>query len=298
MSGLTRLPRLERGYLVALEASAGCVDAERIEGAVRLIESRGLRVLISRDLTARERYFAGADAVRLAGLQAALDNPEVRAIFLARGGYGSQRVAPLLKCPSNGPKAVVGFSDNTALHGYIGEAFGWPCLHGPHPRAECPEDFDRVVECLSGGIEKFGGLKTVSGGGPLAGPVAGGCLSLLSATFGTPCFPSLAGKIVFLEDTCEAPYRLDRMLTHLLQAGAFSRSLAVVFGELSSFAPQGTQPEEVAAVVEDFAARVGLPVLTGLPCGHVEPNFPLPLGIPAKLDPSGGTLEFLEAIVA
>lgn len=290
-----KVPRLRQGDLVALEAPAGFVDGGRIEGAVRLIQSRGFRVALFRDLAKRERYFAGTDTERLAGLQAALDDEEVKAVFLARGGYGSQRIAPLLRKPSCGPKPVAGFSDNTALLGFLGREFGWPTLHAPHPREDCPAEFDELLACLAdGALPTFAGLKTHSLCSDVTAPVAGGCLSILSATVATACHPVLAGKIVFIEDVAEPPYRVDRMLTHLLQAGSLERSLAVVFGRLESFGPVGADMGEMEAVIDDFAAKCAIPVLSGLSAGHVEPNMPLPFGPLAQLHCAEGKLEFLE----
>lgn len=294
-SAMVRLPALKAGDLVALEASAGCVEVERVEGAVRLIESRGFRVSVSRDLTRRDRYFAGTDTERLAGLQTALDDPEVKAVFMVRGGYGSQRIAPLLSKPASGPKAVAGFSDNTALLGYLGRNFGWPTLHGPHPRFDHPGEFDELLSCLMEGAKPvFEGLRCISEGETVVAPVSGGCLSILSATVSTSCFPDLKGRIVFLEDTCEAPYRVDRMLAHLYWSGVLEHAAAIVFGVTGTFGTAETGEGEIDAVIEDFASRCTVPVLTGLPCGHGDTNRPLPFGPRARLDAAWGTLKFLE----
>lgn len=288
---------LRQGDLVALEAPAGFLDQSRVEGAVRLIESRGYRVATFRDLAQRERYFAGADSERLAGLQAALDEAEVKAVFLARGGYGSQRIAPMLKKPHGPPKAVAGFSDNTALLGFIGREFGWSTIHGPHPREDHPEEFDQLLACLTEGIlPVFPGLTVHNACMDVVAPVGGGCLSILSATVGTSCHPVLSGRIVFIEDVCEPPYRVDRMLTHLLQSGSLSDSVAVVFGRIAAFGPEGTAESEMEAVISDFARRCPLPVLSGVSSGHVEPNHPLLFGPAARIDCCRGALEFLEPI--
>lgn len=295
--GMKALTPLKPGDRVALAAPAGPVDRARLKGAVRMLEDAGFVVSSRPDAAARVRYFAGEDARRLGELQSALDDREVKAVFLARGGYGSQRIAPLLKKPDGPPKPVIGFSDNTALHGFLGRAWRWPTVHGPHPNPESPEEFSEVVACLAGGHRpEFTGLRTLKGGGVVAAPVAGGCLALLSATFGTPCFQRLAGRIVFMEDTWEPPYRLDRMLTHLLWAGAFRGAAAVVFGTPASFVPKDVPESEAWAVLEDFAGKLDVPVLAGLPCGHVDGNRPLLFGRKAELDPKKGTLCFTQGL--
>lgn len=294
--------RLKRGDRVALAAPAGPVDRERLAGAAALLESRGFEVLLRADAHARERYFAGPDARRLDELAGALADPTVAAIFLARGGYGGQRILSSLQLPSDAPpKPVVGFSDNTALLARLHLGFGWSVLHGPHPQWEKGSELDETLACLGFPGEpllpRYGNLRVWREGGAVTGPVGGGCLSLLSTSVGTPYGWAAAGRIFFVEDVGEAPYRLDRMLHHLTAAGALDGVAAVVFGDLATFAPAGTDPADVEAVIGDFAGRMECPVVSGLPCGHTAPNRPLPFGPPARLDTARGELVFLEAMV-
>jgi muramoyltetrapeptide carboxypeptidase len=303
MSGSFARPgRLRRGDRVALAAPAGPVDRERLAGAAALLESRGFEVLLREDAHARERYFAGSDARRLDELAGALADPSIAAVFLARGGYGGQRILSALE-PSRdlAPKPVVGFSDNTALLARLHLGFGWCVLHGPHPQAEKADELDEVLACLGFPGEpllpRYGNLRVWREGGAVTGPVGGGCLSLLSTSVGTSYGWAAEGRIFFIEDVGEAPYRLDRMLHHLSAAGALDGAAAVVFGDLAAFAPAGTDIADVEAVIEDFAARMNCPVVSGLPCGHTTPNRPLPFGPAARLDSARGELVFLEAMV-
>ena len=290
--------RLEKGDTVALVSPAGPVDEKRGRGAVKLLESRGLKVRTTGDYLARTGFTAGNDERRLAELLKALTDPDVRAVFCSRGGYGSQRVAPYLEIPAGTrPKPVVGFSDNTALLNYLGRAEGWHSLYGAHPDPAKPGELDKVLAVLMVGEKPaYENLKIVRPGRAVRAPVAGGCLSLLSTAVGTPCFPDLAGRLLFIEDVGEAPYRLDRMLTHLLQSGSLEGARGVLFGDPSTFAPRGTPLEEVDAVLADFVARARLPALSGLPCGHVKANGPLPFGPEARADFGKGTLTFLEPL--
>lgn len=305
MSGLPRPllpPRLRPGDAVALAAPAGAVDAGRVEGAVRLLESRGLRVRVRDDVTDACRYLAGDDRRRCAELLGALRDPEVRAVFLARGGYGTQRLLSALRAQDLGPaRAVVGFSDNTALLEHLRRC-GRAALHGPHPRAEHPDELDSVLGCLGYygeparpaflGLRRWGGET-----GRVVAEVGGGCLSLLASSAGTPWAFRAEGRIVFLEDVGEAAYRLDRMLHQLRASGGLDGAAAVVFGRLEAFGP----PEEAGlreALVAEFASASACPVLSGVSSGHVTPNLPLPLGPRALLDPGAGTLAFLEDAVS
>ena len=300
-------PRLAPGDTVALIAPGGAVDADRVAGAVTLLESRGLRVLLHRDLTARHRYLAGDDAARRAELRWALSDPELRAVFAARGGYGSQRILGAAAPEGLGePRAVVGFSDNTALLDYLRSRAGWCVVHGPHPRTEPAGEFDAVLGCLGlfgepartilRGLEVLG----AGAGESVTAEVGGGCLSLLVASLGTPYAFHAAGRIVVVEDVAEPVYRLDRMLHQLRAAGALDGAAALVFGRPTAFLPLDHTAEDrtvLDQLLREFAADCPFPVLAGAPCGHGTPNLPLPFGPRALLDPERGTLGFIEDAV-
>ncbi len=306
MTGLAPLclpPRLCPGDLVALVAPAGAVAADRVQGAVALLEARGLRVAVRADVGARHRYLAGPDERRGAELADALAHPEVRAVFLARGGFGTQRLLARGLGTPGSPRAVVGFSDNTALLNHLRQHLGWGCLHGPHPRADQPDELDAVLGSLGYWGEParsaFGGLRLWNPGPweRVVAEVAGGCLSLLASSAGTPYAFRALGRIVFLEDVGEPAYRLDRMLHHLGASGALEGARGVVFGRLASFLAPGEEEAVLEHLVGEFAAAAPFPVLSGASAGHVAPNLPLPFGPRALLDPGAGRLAFLEGLV-
>jgi muramoyltetrapeptide carboxypeptidase len=292
--------RLRAGDRVALVAAAGPVDAVRVAGAVALLEGAGLQVSVRQDIASRQGYLAGPDARRLEELREALVDPAVSAVFLARGGYGTQRILPDLALPPGlPPKPVVGFSDNTALLSCFQNALGWAVLHGPHPGPghERAEEYREVLACLGLGETVrplFKNLRVLRGGEGVEAPVSGGCLAVLSSSVGTGWAPDFRGRIAFFEDIGEPVYRLDRYLNHLLRAGALDGAVGVVFGRPAAFVPEGVDPADVDALLEEFASRLDIPVLSGLPCGHVEGHRPLPFGPRARLDPAEGTLAFLE----
>lgn len=290
---------------MALVAPGGAVTPERVEGTVRLLEARGLRVSVREDIASRCRYLAGSDERRANELREALDDPEVRAVFLARGGYGTQRILDRIEGVGS-PRCVVGFSDNTALLHLLRQKFGWAVLHGPHPREEAPDELDAVLATFGyyGEPSRFAarGLHLWNRGpwGQVVAEVAGGCLAILASSEGTPHAFSGAGRIVLLEDVGEPVYRIDRMLQQLRASGALEGARAVVFGRLSSFLAAGEELAVLEGLLEEFAASSPFPVLSGLPCGHTEPNLPLPFGPRALLDFDGeetGHLALVEAMV-
>lgn len=304
LPALVSPPRLAPGDTVALVAPGGPVSPERVEGAAGLLRARGLRVRVRPDLTDRDRYLAGDDERRAGELLDALSDPEVKAVFLARGGYGSQRLlARLPAAAPASPRAVVGFSDNTALLNHLRQRWGWATLHGPHPRAECPDELDAVLGCLgyygAPGRPAARGLMLLNPGPweRVQAEVAGGCLSIVSSSVGTPYALTPAGRILFLEDVGEPAYRLDRMLHHLRASGTLEGVRAVVFGRTASFSPPEEPEGFLDGLLREFAAGASFPVLTGLAAGHTEPNLPVPFGPRALLDSGAGFLHWLEDLV-
>jgi len=304
MNPATKPRRLAPGDSVALIAPGGAVGGDRVEGAVRLLRARGLQVRVRPDITATARYLAGDDRRRTEELLAALREPEIRAVFLARGGYGVQRLlAPIAQEDLGEPRAVVGFSDNTVLLEHLRQR-GWAVLHGPHPRLDHPDELDSVLGCFG----YFGeparpaafGLKVW--GEPsrerVIAEVGGGCLALLASSAGTPRAFRARGRIVLLEDVNEPVYRLDRMLLQLRASGGLDDAAAVVFGRLDTFLAPGESLAQLEELLEEFAREVAVPVLSGLAAGHGTPNLPIPFGPRALLDPEVGSLAFLEAFVS
>jgi len=304
MPAASKPPRLAPGDLVALVAPGGAVSRDRVEGAVRLLEARGLRVRVRDDITAARRSLAGDDGRRGEELLGALRDPEVRAVLLARGGYGTQRLLASLAGEELGPpRAVVGFSDNTALLEHLRQR-GWAVLHGPHPRADHPDEVDAVLGCLG----YFGEparpaafdlrVWNAGSGGRVMAEVGGGCLALLASGAGTPHAFRAGGRIVFIEDVNEPVYRLDRMLLQLRASGSLDEAAAIVFGKPATFLSLGEDPADLEDLLAEFAQTLSVPVLSGLAAGHGTPNIPIPFGPRALLDPERGSLAFLEALVA
>ena len=310
-------PPLRRGDAVRVIAPAGPFDPAAFERGLAVLSGRlGLRPRLRRDVTARTGYLAGDDARRLEEWREAVADEEARAIFCARGGYGTMRLlaaldpAPLLASP----KLLVGFSDITALHAALNRA-GLATVHGPvvTQLGRAPADaVDHLEALLSGEAPLPGAWAPPAPGaglsgaavirpGRASGPLLGGSLTLLAHLCGTPFLPQLHGAILVLEDVGEAPYRLDRYLTQLSLAGALDGLAGVAVGQLHQ-CDQGDG--SAAAAVRAAVLALGVPAIEGLPVGHEDRNLALPLGPRATLvapgpgDEGGPRLLFDEGAVA
>ncbi len=289
------VPALRPGAHVRVLAPASPFPEEPFARGLAALRER-YHVSLGASLRARDAYLAGPDAARLADLSAALADPEVDAIVAARGGYGVTRLLPSLEVAAiaRRPRLLVGFSDLTALHAAWARA-GLRSVHASMVtglgRGGEAERAAWVAACEGappGPIEGRGAIR----GGVAEGPLVGGNLAVLCALLGTPFAPPLDGAIVLLEDVGEAPYRVDRMLTQLRQAG-LRRARGVALGEFTACAARD-DGREVPHVLADRLGDLGIPVLAGLPVGHGADNAPLPLGAPCRLDADRGALLPLE----
>ncbi|NUR84033.1 MAG: LD-carboxypeptidase [Nonomuraea sp.] len=277
-------PPLRPGDTVAVVSPSGTPNAILLKRGVERLESLGLKVVIGPHALDRGLpYLAGPDAVRALDLQTAWCDPAVAAVFCARGGYGAARILERLDwnlMRAAGPKTLVGSSDITALHHVFGAELGLATLHGPMPACDPFADEPLTWESLQSAL--YGGPYTVRGErvlvpGRAEGELAGGNLSLLASLCGTRYHPSFAGKLVFLEDVGEDPYRVDRMLTQLLQAGAFRGARGFALGSwLDCGDPYPT--------LLDRLGPLGVPVVAGLPAGHGSPQFSVWLGALGVID--------------
>jgi muramoyltetrapeptide carboxypeptidase len=239
--------------------------------------------------------------------------PEVEAIFCARGGYGTPRLLSLLDYDliRENPKILLGYSDVTALHLAIQRQTGLVTFHGPMVESDPQVGFVdynwlgvlRAIAAPSplGLVENppAGPALRVIRGGRAQGPLVGGNLSLICATMGTPYEIDTRGKILFLEDVGEAPYRMDRMLNQLLLAGKLQAASGIVIGEsVGCEQAPGDRPSlTLYEVLADLLSSLGKPVLYGLAIGHGFYKATLPLGVEAVLDATAGHLEVIEPAV-
>ncbi|MEU5199765.1 LD-carboxypeptidase [Streptomyces scabiei] len=301
MTPLTRPARLAPGARVAVVAPSGPVAEERLGAGLDILRGWDLDPVVAPHTLDRHPdfpYLAGTDADRAADLQAAWCDPSVSAVFCARGGYGVQRMADLLDWDAiraAGPKALVGFSDITALHEAFATRAGVVTLHGPmaagvdfikntraqdHLRATlfAPETV-RTIRAAEGSTALLSGRAR--------GVLLGGCLCLLAAELGNPhARPSARGALLCLEDVGEENYRLDRYLTQLLRAGWLDGVAGVVLGSWAECEPY----EKVRALLVDRIGGLGVPMVEEFGFGHGEGALTIPFGVTAELDAEAGTL--------
>ena len=286
-------PALQPGDLVAIAAPGSAFDRAAFTRGAEFIAAQGYRVTWRANITARAGYFAGDDDRRAGELNSWLRDPEVKAILFARGGYGTSRIVDRLDFAAlrRHPKAIAGFSDLTVLLLAATQRAGIAAFHGPMVAGagkgeDGERDMARLLALLAGkpGPRAHRGLRALRPGRVRA-PVTGGNLSLLAHSIGTPFQVATRGRILFVEEIGEAPYRVDRMVRQLLLAGVFRGVAGVVLGQFS-----GLKPGERRAVAGLFLEALGdraVPVVSGFPAGHGSPNRAFPLGVTATLDADG-----------
>ena len=294
---MTLPPKLQPGDTVGVIAPSGSFERERLAPGLAYLRQRGFRVREGESLYARDRYLAGTDRARADDVHAMFADPDVKGIFVARGGYGAARILDLLDWGliAQNPKALVGLSDTTALQlGICHRAdlitFSGLSLcsdvtaNGLHPETEsalwdavCSHRFARIH-------------LTPLREGEATGKLIGGCLSLVASLAGTAFFPQCEGAVIALEDVNEVPYRVDRMLNQLAMAGAFDRAAGVVFGEFVGCEPERESEGQLEDVIGDFATRVSCPVYCDLPYGHGKARRVLPIGLKVRI--ARGVLAF------
>lgn len=290
-------PPLAPGARVALVAPAGPVSAADVERAVANAQCFGWEPVVGAHALARADYFAGGDAERVADLNAALADVAVDGVWCLRGGYGAMRILEGIdySALARRPRALVGYSDVTALHlACAARVPGLVTFHGPTARAELTAfsqtSLARAVGTGRGDPCGAAPEARALRPGRAAGRLAGGNLALLAALCGTPYAPRFDGAVVVLEDVNEPVYRVDRMLRQLLLAGAFAGCRALAFGHCTrcpepcddgSGGSDGRRT--LAAVVEEAAAVLGVPAAVGVPVGHIDDQWTLPLGAQAEV---------------
>ncbi len=276
---------------VAVVAPAGIFAPDRLEAGLAHLRAWGLEPVMGPNLGARDRFLAGTVEQRLADLRWALQDPEIDAVWFARGGYGTAHLLDGLQGLSPSERPVFGFSDATALFvGLRGRARG---VHGPVLTSlGSLADADTVEATRALVLE--GRCPSLPGrwiGGPrerVRGALTGGNITVLASLCGTAHAWSARGGIAVLEDVSEAPYRLDRSLHQLLQAGAFEGVCGIALGEFLNCAPAADAGWTLEASLLERLAPLGVPIVAGLPVGHGARNRPWIVGAEAELDPEEG----------
>jgi muramoyltetrapeptide carboxypeptidase len=291
---------LKPGDLLAVIAPASPVDPDLFAAGAAILEAWGFRLVYGPEIFASRPYTAAADLEAWQCFCQALLNPEVAGIICARGGYGTLRLLEHLDFTLLGahPKYFIGFSDITNLlclfsgRGHIVTFHGPTVAHLGEVTEPARQQFYRMLTTPSADLVYFPELQALSPGSA-RGPLIGGNLTTICSLLGTPYALSLSGKILFVEDHNEAPYRLDRMLQQLRLSGSLSGIKAIILG---SFTCCG-DIEQVWEIFADLGECLNIPVLAGLPAGHQPDNFTLPLGAEVEVEAKNRTACLTDTIL-
>ena len=309
-------PRLKVGDTVGLINPASPIDPKDIEQVKQTLAGLGLKVKLGAHILDRYGYLAGTDANRAADVNAMFADSSVQAILAMRGGWGCNRILPLLECDRYraSPKILMGYSDITSLllaiyarsgivtfHGAVGTST-WNSftvdyirrilfngeavtLQNPHPSSNDLTTTPVSVETITPGKAR--------------GKLVGGNLSVLAAMVGSAYLPSWKQTILFVEEIGEDPYRVDRMLTQLKLAGILNQISGFVFGQCTNCVPKDKEDSlSLTQVLKDQIQPLGVPAWYGSRIGHVKDKFTVPVGLNVEIDANQGTIHMLESAVS
>jgi muramoyltetrapeptide carboxypeptidase len=316
-SGLIRPKALRPGSTVGLiTPSTNVTDPDRLATAMRTINYFGLKPRMAKNAGKRMDDYRISIDERLDDLHSMFRDPEIDALFAIRGGYGSEHILDRIDYDliHRNPKIFLGYSDITAMHIAMNRHSKLVTFHGPIVLSSFPEYTQRYFKRAlfqTNPIAKVTNpiddntlrpehpLRAVRPG-TATGPLVGGNLTLITTTLGTPYEIETKGKILFIEDVGEEPYRIDRMLTQMRLAGKFDGIAGLIFGECedchpNDYKPSFALPYTMGEVVQNILGGLKVPVLSGLTIGHTDDQLTLPLGVMATLDADAGILDITEA---
>ena len=311
---------LRQGDTVGLITPATYVsDPERVEAAERTVRYFGCVPKLGRNVRKRTGYVGGTIDERIADLHDMFGDPDVKAIFCIRGGYGSGQLLDRIDYDliRRNPKILLGYSDITSLHLAIHKKTSLVTFHGPVALSRftdyTQENFRKALFNTNplglltnpketNTLRPQHLLRAVKPG-KASGRLVGGNLSLIAATMGTPYEIDTRGKIFFIEDVGEEPYSMDRMLTNLRLSGKLDQAAGIIFGECADCTPRDFKPGfestfSLGEVVDNILGGLKVPVLSGLTIGHTTDQLTLPLGLMASLDASRGEVTITESAFA
>jgi len=294
-----RLPApLKKGDAIGVAAPAGQLhDRELFYKGLKVVEEMGFEVKFPRELWAGNSYVADTDERRVAELHELFSDSDVKAIIAARGGFGCLRILPRLnkKVIAENPKFFVGFSDVTILQNYLYQTTNLISLHGPticSLSGSSPSSLERLYRSLVGGWDReleVRDIEIIQDGPAVEAELVGGNLASIVSMLGTPFDCSWENRVVFLEDTNEPLYKIDRMVTQLELAGKFNKVAGILLGDFSSVTHDDSiqRLRYLESIWERFRQVSGtrqIPVWGNFPSGHCRVNYTFPVGAITRLD--------------
>jgi muramoyltetrapeptide carboxypeptidase len=308
--------RIQAGSVISLIAPSSPISEEKYMKALHNLNSLGFVVKPGKYVLEKTGYLAGTEQQRLEDLHAAFADPETSAVWCLRGGYGSARMLAQIdyELIRKHSKPFIGYSDVTALHLALHQKAGIVTYHGPVAASDFTEPtvkhFKNQLMLPSEGYTIYTPKENdlirgdeyrpyIIRPGTASGALIGGNLSLLSALVGTDYAPDYNGKIVFIEDVGEKPYRIDRMLTQMLQGSNLGKAAGIILGVFADCVPK---PDDnswtLKETLTDRLAPLKIPVMYGFPFGHISDQATFPYGLQARLDTFAGSLTFADSGVA
>lgn len=301
---LQRPGRLKRGDLIGLVAPAGIIYEESEFDSMRsVLEGFGLRVTFGEHVRSKHGYFSGTDEQRAGDLNKMFAAPEVKGIMAVRGGWGCARILRHLdfKAIARNPKVYCGFSDNTTLHHALAAYSNLQTFHGPNGNSDWTDltksSFKSVVMEAEKSVFESKSDTIVLYPGTATGPLIGGNLSILTTTLGTSYQPDFKDAILFVEDIGEDSYKVDRMLSHLAEAGALAEISGFIFGKCTNCSAGSTPTFSITEVLRHHIGSHSIPAIFNTDIGHEEDNFTIPSGGMGMLDAERGIIRLTEPAV-
>lgn len=313
ISNKIKPPRLKKGDTIGLISPASYITKDQLNESIKNLEDLGFKVKYSNIIMEKYGYLAGTDSARAEDLNNMFADKDVNGIFAVRGGYGCSRMLDYINYDliKLNPKILIGYSDITSLLFGIYAKTGLVCFHGPVATSTfndySMQNFKNIVVNPYDNFEEKNLPEDenqiyVIKNGIGEGELVGGNLSIVVSMIGTKYDINTKGKIIFLEDIGEEPYRIDRMLTQMRLAGKFENCAGVALGvfrrcEVKKDDPEFENSLTLKQIFNDVLADLNVPVIVGLSFGHIENKFTLPFGVNAKLDTYKKSLTLLEKAV-
>ena len=309
MKILIKAKALKLGDTIGVIAPASPTTKENVDMVYNRITKMGFKVKMGKSPKLRYGYLSGSDEIRANDINEMFKDNEVDGVICIRGGYGTPRLLELIDYDiiRNNPKIFVGYSDITALHIAFNQMAGLVTYHGPMAASDIIGNFDDFTKDSllnvimgkdwNGNIVNPKGEKiTTINGGIAEGTIIGGNLSLICNTMGTPYEIDVKGKILFIEEIGEEPYKIDRMLKQLKLSGKLDQANAIILGDFNN-CEKGKHDESLslAQIFEEHIKPAGKPTIYNLQAGHCSPMVTLPFGVKARLDADKKQLTILES---
>ena len=297
---------LKKGDKIGLIGASSPISQDRIEPSIKAMEDLGFEVVLGESCRGYHGFLSGSDELRAKDINEMFKDKSIKGIFAIRGGYGAARLLDMLdyKMIKKNPKVFAGYSDVTALHNVLNEKCKLITFHTPMASGLCKSVDEYTMDFYNRNIfsnEPLGKLKNPEGQeiktlapGKAKGKLVGGNLSLVVSSMGTPYELDTKGKILFLEDVGEYPYRIDRMLLQLKQCGKFKDAAGIILGAWTDCkANEGDNSLSLMEVFEELIKPENKPTIYNVVCGHCMPTMSLPLGAIVKINADKGEITVL-----